>query len=133
MTKRLVNNDRNGVIKRGGFVIIRNMLFCIRTYIYYYILSFYDFYDIKKNIKKYIKNRYINRENGGCVSHLTGFQNLLLSINALHKCRLNLCNTFWQCSGGSCGRTASPKGSAHLFTVGVSLAPRRATFFIYTA
>jgi hypothetical protein len=85
MTKRLVKSDKNEALKRGVFVIIRIMLFYIRTYLYYCILSFYDFYDIKKYIKKYIKNRYINIGNGGIVSHLTGFRNRLVSIKCSAK------------------------------------------------
>jgi len=30
------------------------------------------------------------------------------------------------------GRTASPKGSAHSFSIGLFCAPRHAAFFIYT-
>jgi hypothetical protein len=64
MTERPVNNDINRVLESGVFVIIRIMLFCIRLYLYNYIFSFYDFYDIKKYIEKYIKNRYIKEEMG---------------------------------------------------------------------
>jgi len=42
-------------IQEGLVVIIRSRLFHIRAYPYYILFFFYDFYDIKENIKVYIK------------------------------------------------------------------------------